>query len=72
MDEKMTHISTMRFCLEDHRANRYNASTDCSFKFYGNKDDEAMSIEDYYCLCKQFAAAMGFTEKTIEEWFGRY
>ena len=31
-----------------------------------------MDIETYHTIGKEFAAAMGFCEKTIEEWFGDY
>ena len=62
----------MRFCFDDWRPTEFNESTDCTFALYCNKDDELMSIETYYYMCKQFAAAIGFGEKTINEWFGEY
>ena len=36
--------------------------------WYGEESDgQIMSIETYYGMCKEFAAAMGFCESTIEE-----
>lgn len=73
MIDKITQIGVMRFCLDDMRLTEFNNSTDCSFKLFGDAEDgEVLSIEDYYCFCKQFAAAMGFAEKTIDTWFGTY
>lgn len=40
--------------------------------FNVDEDDDPMPIEEYYYFCKFFAAAYGYTEKTIEEWFGNY
>ena len=54
-------------CIED----KYNDSVDCTFEIWG-EDWDGLSMEKYYSLCKQFAAAMGFAEKTINEWFGNY
>ncbi len=76
MDEKpiMKQIGTMEFWLRDDRENEYNETIDCSYALYGTGDEleEVMSIEKYWCLCRSFAAAMGFCENTIEEWFGSY
>lgn len=68
----MKKIGQMNFSLDDYRLMEYNESIDCSFSLYGDEDDEVMSIENYYLFCKRFASAMGFAEKTIEEWFGDY
>ena len=70
--EKIERIGDMRFCLDDYREDRFNESTDLTFALYGDVDDEVMSINAYHSFCKKFAAAMGFTEKTIDEWFGEY
>ena len=76
MDEKpiMKQIGTMEFWLRDDRENEYNETIDCSYALYGTGGEleEVMSIEKYWCLCRSFAAAMGFCENTIEEWFGSY
>ena len=62
----------MKFILEDGtNKNKYNESCEMIKTWYSTSDTIGiMSIEDFYHFCKQFAAAMGFTEKTIEEWFG--
>lgn len=71
MDE-IKNIGSIEFWLRDYRNSEFNESTDCTFELYGVEDDEILSIEKYYYLCKQFAAAMGFTEKTVNEWFGGF
>ena len=41
--------------------------------WYGEESDgQVITIETYYIMCKEFAAAMGFSEKTIIERFGDY
>lgn len=74
MDKKAERIGYMRFDLDDDRETEFNESVDCTYALYGTDDDlcELMSIEKYWCLCRQFAAAMGFGESTIKEWFGDY
>ena len=64
----------MKFELIDNtRMNSYNESCKMEKAWYGEMEDgQIMSMETYYCLCKGFAAAMGFSEKTIQEWFGNY
>ena len=63
----------MKFELIDGtNINEYNQSCEMKKIWYGMHDDEIMSIEDYYEYCKEFAATLGFCEKTIEEWFGSY
>lgn len=71
--EKIEKIGEMRFCLDDYRETEFNESVDCTFGLWGNqRDSEILSIEKYYCLCKDFASAMGFADQTINEWFGEY
>jgi len=66
-------LGTMRFELYDEREIPYNDSIDCTFTLYNDDDDdEILSIEEYRELCVRFAAAMGFHNKTIAEWFGDY
>ena len=62
----------MRFSLVDDREDEFNESVDLSFDLYADPDDEIMSMETYHNYCKRFAAAMGFAQATIEEWFGEY
>lgn len=72
--KKMKNIGSMEFWLRDNREIEYNDSVDCTFELYGTGDEieEIMSIEKYWCLCRYFAAVMGYSEKTIEDWFGSY
>ena len=66
----MVRLGEMRFVLTDDKDIE---GVDCSFTLCGqSEDDEVMSIETYHCLCRQFAAAMGFAETTINKWFGDY
>ena len=67
--EKAQHIADMRFCLSDYRENKFNESVDCTFAIW-DTPGTGMNIELYWCMCRQFAAAMGFGEETITEWFG--
>jgi hypothetical protein len=73
MGKKIKRLGTMRFELDDYTDSEFNESVDCTYALYGTEvSGQIMSIEQYYCLCKQFAAAMGFAEKTINDWFGEY
>lgn len=72
MADKAQKIGEMRFCLDDWRETKYNESADTTYALYGIEEDTAMSLETYYLLCRQFAAAIGFSAKSIEEWFGKY
>lgn len=60
------------FILEDNtRLDQFNESCKLEKQWYGERDDgQILTIEDYYYRCKEFALAMGFCEKTINEWFG--
>lgn len=60
------------FILEDNtRLDQFNESCKLEKQWYGGQDDgQILTIEDYYYRCKEFAAAMGFAKKTINEWFG--
>lgn len=64
----------MRFELVDNtRQDVFNESCKLEKTWYGEMENgEIMDIETYYTFCKQFASAMGFAEKTINEWFGDY
>ncbi len=68
----MKNIGSIEFWLRDDRDTEYNESIDCTWQLYGEGDDEILSIEKYHDLCKCFAAAMGFSESTINEWFGSH
>ena len=41
-----------------------------TMEFWGANDAAGMSMEQYWSMCRRFAAAMGFAEETITEWFG--
>lgn len=60
------------FSFKDNtNENQYNESTRMEKVWYGEQvDGQVLNMETYYYMCKEFAAAMGFSEKTINEWFG--
>lgn len=62
----------MKFELIDNtRKNQFNETCKMERAWYGEESDgQIMSLETYYYMCKQFASAMGFCEKSIDEWFG--
>lgn len=64
-------IGSIEFWLRDDRDIQFNETLDCTFSLYGEDEDELLTIEQYWELCCRFAAAMGFNESTIEEWFGK-
>ena len=68
----MKNKNSLKFELIDNtRLNSYNESCTLQKSWFGEeRDGQIMSLETYYCLCKEFAAAMGFCEKSINEWFG--
>ena len=47
----------------------FNQSCEMKKFWYAREEDEIMSLEDYYYYCRAFALAMGYAEKTVEEWF---
>lgn len=40
------------------------------FSLIGDDYDDLLPIHLYWDYCRRFAAILGFSEKTIEEWFG--
>ncbi|MGN0992805.1 MAG: hypothetical protein ACI4PE_02615 [Bacilli bacterium] len=64
----------MKFELIDNtRLDMYNETCKMEKNWYGElSDGQVIDIETYYNYCKEFAMAMGFSEKTVEEWFGNY
>lgn len=68
----MKNKNTIKFeFIDNTRLNRYNESCSMEKSWIGELEDgQILDIETYYIYCKQFAATMGFCEKTIEEWFG--
>lgn len=70
--DKASYLGELRFVLSDNRDTEYNESVDCTFSLYGDIEGEALNIEDYWRYCRCFAAAMGFSEETINDWFGNH
>ena len=70
----MKNRNYLKFELVDNtRLNEFNESCEMKKSWYGEQEDgQIIDIETYYTMCKEFAAAMGFAESTIEEWFGSY
>ena len=65
--------NVMKFELIDNtRENSYNESCSMTKKWFGEMETgEVLDIETFHTYCTEFAAAMGYAEKTIEEWFGK-
>lgn len=63
---------TLRFVLDDNRERTYNESVDLEYRlFLENEDDEILELNDFVDYCRQFALAMGYLEKSVDEAFGR-
>ena len=63
-------IGGMRFQYKDFTEDVFNESVDCTYEVWGVNEGTGMSIDQYWSMCRRFAAAMGFGEETISEWFG--
>ena len=70
--KKVEKIGELRFCLDDYRDSIYNESTDLTYGLYGTESDEILALNIFRSYCRQFAAAMGYSEKTIDEVFGEW
>lgn len=70
MKEKRKNV--FKIILEDNtNLDFYNTSCIMEKSWYGaNESGDIISIEDYYYFCRRFAAAAGWTEETINDWFG--
>lgn len=42
-----------------------------TFGVTGDDLDDLLPIDLYWDYCRRFAAVLGFSEKTINEWFGK-
>lgn len=62
-------IGEMRFCFDDYRED-CDESVDCTFAVVDPSNE--FTLEEYWRLCRYFAAAMGFCEASIDKWFGSY
>lgn len=69
--EKVKEIGELSFWYDDYTEDRCNESVRCSYPLWG-VPGEGLNIETYYRYCRQFAAAIGFGEATINKWFGDY
>ena len=63
-------IGDMRFQYKDFTEDVFNESVDCTYEVWGANEGAGMSMDQYWSMCRRFAAAMGFGEETINEWFG--
>ena len=67
----MKRPNKMKFIFIDNtRLDEYNESCSMEKSWYTKGDfEEQIDMEQYYYMCKEFAMAMGFSEKTVTEWF---
>lgn len=74
MKKEIRKLNMLKFELIDNtRQDAYNESTTMIKRWYGAEEDgQILSLESYYQRCKEFAMAMGFAEKSVNEWFGEY
>ena len=70
--EKVKEVGRLEFNLTDYRETEFNESVELSYELWREEGSELLSIEDYHYFCTNFAKAMGFAQKTIDEWFGDY
>ena len=65
-------IGTIHFWIDDYRESIYNQSIDLSYSLYSeDEEDDIVEINTLVDYCMNFAKAIGFTEATVEEAFGR-
>lgn len=57
---------------EDGDLNEFSTNYETVFGLIGDDDDDLLPIHLYWDYCRRFAAILGFSEKTIEEWFGNF
>lgn len=65
-----TQIGIMEFRFKDFTEDVFNESVNCTFEVWGVNEGAGMSLEQYWCMCRQFAMAMGYSEQNVDEWFG--
>lgn len=56
---------------EDGDLNEFSTNYETVFSLIGDDDDDLLPIRLYWDYCRRFAAVLGFSEKTIDEWFGK-
>ena len=57
---------------EDGDLNEFSTNYETVFGLIGDDDDDLLPMYLYWDYCRRFAAILGFSEKTIEEWFGNF
>ena len=68
--EKQPNKIRFEFIDNTHK-NRFNETTIMEKQWFGEiNDGQVLDLETYYYICKEFALAMGYCEKSIDEWFG--
>ena len=72
MGKEAKQLGTLRIWLDDYQENEWNESLDCEFALWGVEGDETLTMEKYHMCCRHFALAMGFSESTVDDWFGSY
>ncbi len=71
MEDKTKLQGSLHIWLDDHRAMKYNESTDVSFDLYCEENDELLPIDEFVDYCMRFALAVGFCEDTVYRAFGQ-
>lgn len=69
MEEKRKNIFKFEL-IDNTNLDEFNESCKVEKSWYGHKEHgEVLDIESYFYMCREFAMAMGFGEKTVDEWF---
>lgn len=55
--------------IDNTNINQYNESIKVEKTWFGKGEDQVLDIETYFYMCREFALAMGYGEKTVDEWF---
>ena len=55
--------------IDNTNINQYNESIKVEKTWFGKEGDQVLDIETYFYMCREFALAMGYGEKTVDEWF---
>ena len=55
--------------IDNTNINQYNESIKVEKTWFGKEEDQVLDIETYFYMCREFALAMGYGEKTVDEWF---
>lgn len=55
--------------IDNTNINQYNESIRIEKTWFGKEEDQVLDIETYFYMCREFALAMGYGEKIVDEWF---